>query len=122
MFYTKKAILYYFNLSPYRSWMYVDDCAEAIRRVSEQGRLGQVYNIGTEFEKCNLHLTEMIHENVGKILARFAFIIDIIFGICPMTCSKYFISWLLSTIDIEYKIMSSKNNVYIYVWKFQTKR
>ncbi|KAI1730944.1 GDP-mannose 4,6 dehydratase domain-containing protein [Ditylenchus destructor] len=53
-----------------RSWMYVDDCAEAIRRVTEQGRLGQVYNIGTEFEKCNLHLTEMIHENVGKILAR----------------------------------------------------
>uniref|UniRef100_A0A915EPC7 dTDP-D-glucose 4,6-dehydratase n=1 Tax=Ditylenchus dipsaci TaxID=166011 RepID=A0A915EPC7_9BILA len=47
-----------------------DDCAEGIRRVTEQGRLAQVYNIGTEFEKCNLHLTQMIHQNVEKILAR----------------------------------------------------
>lgn len=56
-----------------RSWMYVEDCAEAIRRVTEQGRLGQIYNIGTEFEKCNLHLTKMIHEKVEKLLCRCAF-------------------------------------------------
>jgi dTDP-glucose 4,6-dehydratase len=53
-----------------RSWMYVDDCAEAIRKVTEQGRLGEIYNIGTEFEKPNLHLTQMIHETVEKLLMR----------------------------------------------------
>ena len=53
-----------------RSWMFVEDCAEAIRKVTEQGRLGQIYNIGTEFEKCNLHLTEMIHEKVEKLLSK----------------------------------------------------
>uniref|UniRef100_A0A914GVE2 NAD(P)-binding domain-containing protein n=1 Tax=Globodera rostochiensis TaxID=31243 RepID=A0A914GVE2_GLORO len=53
-----------------RSWMYVDDCAEAIRRIAERGRIGQTYNIGTEFEKCNLHLTEMLHEKVQKLMDR----------------------------------------------------
>uniref|UniRef100_A0AC35UIM5 NAD(P)-bd_dom domain-containing protein n=1 Tax=Rhabditophanes sp. KR3021 TaxID=114890 RepID=A0AC35UIM5_9BILA len=51
-----------------RSWMYVDDCAEAIRRVTEQGRIGQIYNIGTEFEKCNLHLTQTIHKIVNQLI------------------------------------------------------
>ncbi|KAK0401888.1 hypothetical protein QR680_016031 [Steinernema hermaphroditum] len=50
-----------------RSWMFVDDCAEAIRRVTENGTLGEIYNIGTDFEKSNLSLTEMIHDMVGKM-------------------------------------------------------
>lgn len=50
--------------------MFVDDCAEAIVRVTEEGRIGQVYNIGIDFEKPNLHLTHMIHETVNKLLAR----------------------------------------------------
>ena len=53
-----------------RSWMYVDDCAEAIRRVTERGRIGHIYNIGTDFEKANLHLTEMLHSKVQKLMAR----------------------------------------------------
>jgi len=53
-----------------RSWMFVDDCAEAIRRVTESGRMGETYNIGTEFEKANRHLTEMIHAMVNKIMQR----------------------------------------------------
>jgi len=53
-----------------RSWMFVDDCAEAIRRVTERGRLGQTYNIGTEFEMHNLHLTGMLHEKVEKLMSR----------------------------------------------------
>lgn len=50
--------------------MYVDDCASAIQKVTERGRLGQVYNVGTEFEKCNLHLTKMLHQMVQKLLSR----------------------------------------------------
>lgn len=53
-----------------RSWMYVDDCAEAIRRVTETGKTGEIYNIGTQFEKCNLDLTKMIHSTVQTILQR----------------------------------------------------
>lgn len=59
-------------ISPvYSSWMFVDDCAEAIRRVTESGRMGETYNIGTEFEKANRHLTEMIHAMVNKIMQRY---------------------------------------------------
>lgn len=50
--------------------MYVEDCARAIRKVTEKGRLGQVYNVGTDFETCNLHLTQMIHQQVEKLLLR----------------------------------------------------
>lgn len=50
--------------------MFVDDCAEAIVRVTEQGRNGECYNIGIEFEKANLHLTQMIHDIVTKLMSR----------------------------------------------------
>jgi dTDP-glucose 4,6-dehydratase len=53
-----------------RSWMFVDDCAEAIRRVTETGRTGETYNIGTQFEKCNIDLTKMIHSTVQTLLNR----------------------------------------------------
>ncbi|KAI6230298.1 DTDP-D-glucose 4,6-dehydratase [Aphelenchoides fujianensis] len=53
-----------------RSWMFVEDCAEAIVRVTERGRVAECYNIGIEFEKANLHLTQMIHEIVGEMLQR----------------------------------------------------
>ncbi|KAI6195056.1 DTDP-D-glucose 4,6-dehydratase [Aphelenchoides besseyi] len=53
-----------------RSWMFVDDCAEAIVRVTERGQIAECYNIGIEFEKANLHLTQMIHEIVSKLLHR----------------------------------------------------
>jgi len=53
-----------------RSWMFVDDCAEAILRVTEQGTIGECYNIGIEFEKANIHLTQMIHQFVGKLMQR----------------------------------------------------
>jgi dTDP-D-glucose 4,6-dehydratase len=50
--------------------MFVDDCAEAIRRVTEHGKIAECYNIGIEFEKANLHLTQMIHQIVGKLMQR----------------------------------------------------
>ncbi|KAJ1351651.1 hypothetical protein KIN20_033007 [Parelaphostrongylus tenuis] len=53
-----------------RSWMYVEDCSDAIKRVAECGGLGEVYNIGTEFEITNLELTGKIHEIVGKLKKR----------------------------------------------------
>ncbi|CAJ0583311.1 unnamed protein product, partial [Mesorhabditis spiculigera] len=53
-----------------RSWMYVSDCSEAIRRVTESGKVGEVYNIGTEFEMTNIELTKKIHAIVNKLQNR----------------------------------------------------
>ncbi|EYC20536.1 hypothetical protein Y032_0021g265 [Ancylostoma ceylanicum] len=53
-----------------RSWMYVEDCSEAIRRVAEDGQLGEVYNIGTDFEMTNIELTRKIHDIVNKLQKR----------------------------------------------------
>ena len=33
-----------------RSWLFVDDASEGIRRVAERGALGEMYNLGTGFE------------------------------------------------------------------------
>ncbi|CAB3400989.1 unnamed protein product [Caenorhabditis bovis] len=53
-----------------RSWMFVEDCSEAISRVAIDGELGQIYNIGTEFEMTNIELTKMIHATVNKLMNR----------------------------------------------------
>uniref|UniRef100_A0A0N5B1F9 dTDP-D-glucose 4,6-dehydratase n=1 Tax=Syphacia muris TaxID=451379 RepID=A0A0N5B1F9_9BILA len=53
-----------------RNWMFVDDCAEAIKRVTETGRIGETYNIGTEFETTNYSVTEKIHNIVQKKMHR----------------------------------------------------
>ena len=50
--------------------MFVNDCAEAIRRITENGKLGEIYNIGTDFEMANLHVTQMIHKVVSEIMDR----------------------------------------------------
>lgn len=39
-----------------RDWLYVKDHCSAIRRVLEQGRLGEVYNVGGWNEKANLEI------------------------------------------------------------------
>lgn len=51
--------------------MFVDDCSDAIRRIAENGRMAQVYNIGTEFEMENIVLTRMIHEETNRLLNRY---------------------------------------------------
>lgn len=43
-----------------RDWLYVEDHARALRRVLEQGQVGQVYNIGGHNEKTNLEVVKAI--------------------------------------------------------------
>jgi dTDP-glucose 4,6-dehydratase len=47
-----------------RDWLYVKDHCSAIRRVLEQGRLGEVYNVGGWNEKANL---EIVHTVCGLL-------------------------------------------------------
>jgi len=43
-----------------RDWLYVKDHCNAIRLVLEQGRLGEIYNIGGSSEKTNLEVVEIL--------------------------------------------------------------
>ncbi len=51
-----------------RSWLYVDDHSSAILRVLNDGRAGEVYNIGgaPESELENIAVTEIILSTLGK--------------------------------------------------------
>ncbi len=43
-----------------RDWLYVEDHCTAIRHVLEGGRVGQVYNIGGDAERENIHVVRRI--------------------------------------------------------------
>jgi len=43
-----------------RDWLYVEDHAQALRLVMEQGRVGEVYNIGGHNERTNLEVVQAI--------------------------------------------------------------
>jgi len=43
-----------------RDWLYVGDHCSAIRAVLEKGELGEVYNIGGNFEKTNLEIVHTV--------------------------------------------------------------
>jgi dTDP-glucose 4,6-dehydratase len=51
-----------------RDWLYVTDHAKAIRIVSENGREGEVYNIGGHNEKYNIDIVNIIIETVRELL------------------------------------------------------
>lgn len=51
-----------------RDWLYVDDHAKAIDMVQENGRLGQVYNIGGHNEKENIEIINIILETLQEML------------------------------------------------------
>lgn len=48
-----------------RDWLYVDDHARGILTVLERGRLGEVYNLGSEEEVENLALTRLLLQEMG---------------------------------------------------------
>ncbi|MFA5145018.1 MAG: dTDP-glucose 4,6-dehydratase [Candidatus Omnitrophota bacterium] len=43
-----------------REWLYVEDCAKGIMRILQTGKLGQVYNLGSNEEKQNIDVVKMI--------------------------------------------------------------
>jgi dTDP-glucose 4,6-dehydratase len=50
-----------------RDWLYVDDHCEAICRVLEGGRPGQVYNIGGNCEQTNLNLVQSLCSTIDEL-------------------------------------------------------
>uniref|UniRef100_A0A914W4T7 dTDP-D-glucose 4,6-dehydratase n=1 Tax=Plectus sambesii TaxID=2011161 RepID=A0A914W4T7_9BILA len=53
-----------------RSWLFVDDASEGIRRVAERGVLGEMYNLGTGFELNVLNVGRAIQKEVDQQLGR----------------------------------------------------
>ncbi|WP_420539407.1 dTDP-glucose 4,6-dehydratase [Paenibacillus polymyxa] len=49
-----------------RDWLYVEDHCSAIDLVIHQGKLGEVYNIGGNNERTNLHIVKTVLEELGK--------------------------------------------------------
>lgn len=49
-----------------RDWLYVTDHCSAIDFVLENGKIGEVYNVGGGNEKTNLEITDLILKTLGK--------------------------------------------------------
>ncbi|MCJ8278102.1 MAG: dTDP-glucose 4,6-dehydratase [Bdellovibrionales bacterium] len=59
-----------------RDWIHVEDHNRAILAILNQGRIGEVYNIGSNMELKNLSIVEMILEKVGKSKDLIEFVTD----------------------------------------------
>ncbi|WP_339294982.1 dTDP-glucose 4,6-dehydratase [Paenibacillus sp. FSL W7-1279] len=49
-----------------RDWLYVEDHCSAIDLVIHQGKIGEIYNIGGNNERTNLHIVQTILKELGK--------------------------------------------------------
>mgnify|MGYP001579648840 FL=1 len=56
----KEKIPVYGNGKNVREWLYVGDCAKAVLKVLEKGRVGEIYNIGSNQEKQNIEVVKDI--------------------------------------------------------------
>ena len=56
----------YGNGKNVREWLYVGDCAKAILKVLEKGRVGEIYNIGSNQEKQNIEVVKDILKILNK--------------------------------------------------------
>jgi dTDP-glucose 4,6-dehydratase len=49
-----------------REWLYVSDCADALFSVLEEGRTGEIYNVGSGEEKINIDVVKTVLKILGK--------------------------------------------------------
>ena len=49
-----------------RDWLYVDDNCQAIDRVFQKGKAGEIYNIGGQYERTNTYVVHKILDILGK--------------------------------------------------------
>jgi len=59
-----------------RDWIYVDDHCRAVLGVMQQGRSGEVYNIGARNERRNIEVVESILTALGKPLSLIRYVKD----------------------------------------------
>ena len=59
-----------------RDWLYVEDHCKAIDRILQNGRVGEVYNIGGHNEMRNIDIVKLICRAVGKPESLITFVTD----------------------------------------------
>ena len=59
-----------------REWLYVEDCARGILKILEKGRVGEVYNIGSDQEKQNIEVVKAILKTLSVDKRGFEFVKD----------------------------------------------
>lgn len=59
-----------------RDWLYVEDHCKAIDMIVENGRIGEIYNIGGHNEKTNLEVVKTVLEKLGKPESLIQFVKD----------------------------------------------
>lgn len=59
-----------------RDWLYVEDHCRAIDMILENGRVGEVYNIGGHNEKANIEVVKIILAELGKPESLITFVTD----------------------------------------------
>lgn len=71
-----KSLPVYGNGLNVRDWLYVLDNCSAIDLVSQKGKFGEIYNIGSGSEKTNLEIAELILKKLEKSQALIQFVDD----------------------------------------------
>lgn len=59
-----------------REWLYVDDCAKGILKIMQNGRIGQVYNLGSGIESKNIDIVKLILKYLNVSPSRYKFVKD----------------------------------------------
>ncbi|MBU4252543.1 MAG: dTDP-glucose 4,6-dehydratase [Candidatus Omnitrophica bacterium] len=59
-----------------REWLYVDDCARGIMAIMRQGKIGQIYNLGSACESKNLDTIKLLLKTLAVSQDRFEFVKD----------------------------------------------
>ena len=59
-----------------RDWLYVEDHCRAIDLILENGRIGEVYNIGGHNEKANIEVVKIILDQLGKPESLITYVTD----------------------------------------------
>ncbi len=59
-----------------REWLYVDDCAQGILQVVKRGKIGRVYNLGSNAESKNIDTVKLLLKTMGASPERFEFVSD----------------------------------------------
>jgi dTDP-glucose 4,6-dehydratase len=59
-----------------RDWIYVLDHNQAVKAVLENGRVGEVYNIGASTEMANIEIVKMLIKQLGKSVDSIEYVKD----------------------------------------------
>jgi len=59
-----------------REWLHVSDCAAGITLLLNKGRIGEIYNIGSYFERENIITAKTILKQLGKKESQIQFVKD----------------------------------------------